>query len=30
VTPKRVVKAVSNLHRSQALCISAAGAGDQI
>jgi len=31
VTPKRVVEAVSNLHRSQeALCISAAGAGDQI
>jgi hypothetical protein len=31
VTPKRVVKAVSNLHISQvALCISAAGAGDPI
>jgi len=31
VTPKRVVEAVSNVHRSQeALCISDAGAGDQI
>ena len=31
VTPKRVVKAVSNVHRTQqALCISGAGAGDQI
>ena len=30
VTPKRVVEAVSNVHRTQqALCISGAGAGDQ-
>ena len=30
MTPKRVVKAVSNVHRTQqALCITGAGAGDQ-